>query len=803
MKSWWKKQKAGTRVFLLALGTAACMFLPAIIAGRGYFLLVGDFNSQQVPFYMLAHRAVRSGDMGWSWLTDLGSNFVTSYTFYLLGSPFFWLTIPFPDACVPYLMGPLLILKCACCALTAFWYLRRYVKNEAYAVIGAMLYAFCGFSIYNIFFNHFHDVMVFFPLLLMAVDELIDHNVSGAVTVSVALCALVNYFFFFGEVVFVLLYFIVRVCLNGYQLSFKRFLKLALEAVWGLLISAVLVLPSVLAILQNERLNNPLSGTNLWVFGKGRLLTIFTSYFLLPEFTSKQIYFDGAGTRWTSLSAYVPVFGLSAVFAYFRTKRDNWLKTLILILMVMSLVPILNSAFVAFNASFYARWFYMLVLMLILATVLALEEGSELDLRKGSLWVLGVTGALLLLIALSPNYANGELKDLGLFNRDQTVFFYFLGFLTLLLWCVSFFLIQERRHEKHFLRDSVIAIVVFALFFGNFYIFWGKSLAYDAGTYLIPDAIRGEEKVELPEAENYRIDSDNSLSNIGMFWDVPNIHCFHSIVPASIVSFYEFIGEERSVSSKIPESQYALRSFLSVRFYCDRIGVSDSFGSKTDPDADTLMPGYHYYDTMAGYDFWENDYCIPLGFVYDRYFTEEVLRQTSPSKYVNIMLKGVLLSEEQAERYADILTEIDSVRGELSYDNYYRDCRKLSQKTVKDFTRSAKGFSCSSDFAEDELVFFSVPWEEGWSAEVNGQPVAIEKVNVGFMAIRVPAGEAEIVFTYRTPGLRTGALCMLAGLVGLGIYLSLVYLSRKRGEKAQTEAPLVLEYVEEEINEKK
>ncbi len=801
MKAWWNKQKGGTKAFLLALVTACALFLPAIIAGKGYFLLVGDFNSQQVPFYMLAHKAVRAGNMGWSWLTDLGSNFITSYTFYLLGSPFFWLTIPFPDAWVPYMMGPLLILKCSLCALFAYFYLRNYVKKEGYAILGAMMYAFCGYSIYNIFFNHFHDVMVFFPLLLLAVDELMDRGRHGMVAVMVGLCALVNYFFFFGEVVFVILYYFIRIFLRGYRPSFKSFLLLALEAVIGLCISGVLVLPSVLAILQNQRLDNPLSGTNLWAFGKGRFLTILCSYFFLPEFTSKQIYIDGAGTRWSSLTAYLPVFGLSGVFAFFRTRRDNWLKTLILVLMVMSIVPIFNSAFVALNASYYARWFYMLVLMLILATVQALEEGSSFDLRKGSFWVLGITLGLALLILFTPNYTNGELSGRGLYNEEQKIFFFFLLFLTLLLWAVSHFLLSERRHgDKLFLRESLIAVLLFAVFFGNFYIFWGKSLAYSSSSYLIPDAIRGEDDITIPDKDEViRIDSDNSLSNIGMFWNIPNIHCFHSIVPASIVEFYEFIGEERSVSSKIPESQYALRSFLSVHWYFDRIGISDSFGSTTNPSAETLMPGYRYYDTMAGYAVWENEYCIPLGFVYDEYITEKTLNQVSRSKYVSAMLKGVLLSDEQAARYADILTELQSLKGNVTQDDYFEDCLKRAQKTVTDLSVSNKGFSCRSAFTEDELVFFSVPWEEGWSAEVNGKPVDIEKVNVGFMAIRVPAGEAEIVFRYRTPGLREGALFTGAGLLLLGLYLLICGLIRRGQQKkraVEPEEPLTLEYVE-------
>ena len=74
--------------FLIALITSVVMFLPSIIWDEGYFLFLGDFNSQQVPFYKLAHAAVRSGNLGWNWYTDLGANFIGSYTFYLLGSPF-------------------------------------------------------------------------------------------------------------------------------------------------------------------------------------------------------------------------------------------------------------------------------------------------------------------------------------------------------------------------------------------------------------------------------------------------------------------------------------------------------------------------------------------------------------------------------------------------------------------------------------------------------------------------------------------------------------------------------------------
>ena len=95
----------------ISIITATALFLPFIIMGGGVFYYYGDFNVQEIPFYQLVHDAVRNGDTGWMHNVDLGTDMLSSFSFYLLGSPFFWLTIPFPSEAVPYLIGPLLILK--------------------------------------------------------------------------------------------------------------------------------------------------------------------------------------------------------------------------------------------------------------------------------------------------------------------------------------------------------------------------------------------------------------------------------------------------------------------------------------------------------------------------------------------------------------------------------------------------------------------------------------------------------------------------------------------------------------------
>ena len=179
--------------FVYAFGIAIIIFLPIVLWENGYFFFYGDFNVQQIPFYQLAHDAVKSGNIAWNWNTDLGVNFVGSYSFYLLGSPFFWITLLFPSSWVIYLIAPLLVIKFATASFTAYCYLQHHVKNSDYALIGALLYAFSGFSTYNIFYNHFHEVIAFFPLLLISVDLLMEGKARGFFAFSVVVNCITIY----------------------------------------------------------------------------------------------------------------------------------------------------------------------------------------------------------------------------------------------------------------------------------------------------------------------------------------------------------------------------------------------------------------------------------------------------------------------------------------------------------------------------------------------------------------------------------------------------------------------------------
>ena len=48
--------------FIYALIAAALFFVPYMFFDEGYFLLYGDYNVQQIPFYQTCHAAIKSGN---------------------------------------------------------------------------------------------------------------------------------------------------------------------------------------------------------------------------------------------------------------------------------------------------------------------------------------------------------------------------------------------------------------------------------------------------------------------------------------------------------------------------------------------------------------------------------------------------------------------------------------------------------------------------------------------------------------------------------------------------------------------
>ncbi len=784
----------GRYLFVLGLGfiTALAVMLPFIIYDSGYFLMYGDFNVQQYPFYMHAHDAIQKGEWGWDFKTDLGVNFIGSYSFYNLGSPFFLLTLLFPSAVVPYLIGPLLAFKIGCCAMTGYAYTRRFTRIDDYAILGGLMYAFSGFSIFNMFFNHFHEPMVCFPLMLIALEELMENDRKGWFAVTVAINAFVNYYFFVAEVVFIVIYFFVRLAMcREWKVTPAKFGIIAFESVLGFLMAGMIVLPSVWEVAQNPRTEAKLYGWNALLYSDSqRYLNILECFFFPPDLPARPNFTPDSNTKWGSVAAYLPMFGMTGVIAWLQSRKGHWLRRMIIICYFMAFIPMLNSAFQLFSATYYARWFFMFTLMNTLATVMALSN-EDIDWGRALKWSTGITLAIALSIGLmlktEADEENGVDAVYGLMEYPDRFWTYVaIAVLALMMTGVVIMKLKQRDRKRVFAVSLTGIIVLYAatsiIFIGT-----GKTLSYDSRTYVIPNALSRAKDIELEglhDAE-YRVDFYSDMDNMGMFWDTSCIQAFHSIVPSSVIDFYEAIGVSRGVASRPNTDAYAARSLLSVKYL---------FENAKDPEFDnnpisgghissTKMPGWSYLKTEAGYDIWQNDCYIPYGFTYDYYVSQdECDNNFARSDRDNLMLRAIVLSNEQIEKYGGALEKLPDNNRALTESLYILDCADRQEEYCDEFSTDKDGFSASITLDKPNLVFFSIPYDAGWSAYVNGEKVDVERVNIGFMAVFCDAGDSEIRFEYRTPMLGVGTALTVISFVIFGLYAILFAYNIRRGK---------------------
>ena len=166
---------------------------------------------------------------------------------------------------------------------------------------------------------------------------------------------------------------------------------------------------------------------------------------------------------------------------------------------------------------------------------------------------------------------------------------------------------------------------------------------------------------------------------------------------------------------------------------------------------------------------------MAYGFYFDKYVTEDQYYSLDEDKRHLLLMKAIVLTDDQAKKFGSMMTHIVDLKT-LMYDekSYKTDCTQLMDNVCSSFKYGKSSFEATitPPSGKDRLVFFSIPYENGWSAEVNGQPVEIEKVDIGFMAVRVSGGiTSNIVFKYKTPGLDIGLI-----VTGVSIVIYVIYL---------------------------
>ena len=111
-------------------------------------------------------------------------------------------------------------------------------------------------------------------------------------------------------------------------------------------------------------------------------------------------------------------------------------------------------------------------------------------------------------------------------------------------------------------------------------------------------------------------------------------------------------------------------------------------------------------------------------------------------------------------------------------DNYKKIVADRSETILENVVLTDNGFTGNVQLTESQLMFFSVPYSDGFTAYVDGEQVDILKANIWGMALNLPEGNHTIEFRYHTYGLKSGAVISLIGICAFaGI---LIYENKKK-----------------------
>lgn len=112
-------------------------------------------------------------------------------------------------------------------------------------------------------------------------------------------------------------------------------------------------------------------------------------------------------------------------------------------------------------------------------------------------------------------------------------------------------------------------------------------------------------------------------------------------------------------------------------------------------------------------------------------------------------------------------------------DDYAADVSALKEDALENVVMENNQIRGTISTEKDKLLTFSIPYQKGWSATVDGMKAPLVKTNIMYTGLEITPGEHTVVLQYEMPGIRYGFI--VTGIsVGIFICILIVRGVRKR-----------------------
>lgn len=457
-------------LFFAFLLPAGILFL--LYAARGVYpfgtgsVLVLDLNGQYVYFFEKLRNILRGdGTILYAWERALGGEFIGMFAYYV-ASPFSLLIALFPDGHITESLFLIFVLKCGACGATFAYYLHKTfpTRDKLSVILFSAMYALSSYAIVYQNNTMWIDHLVYLPLLIYGIDELIAKGKCKLYAVTLALSLFANFYIGYMMCIFTLIYFFYRYATTtggernfyGEKRHFVRSLvRIGIFSVVAILIATIIIAPTLysLSFGKNEFQTNKyewyqkfdwldmlakfFAGSYDTVRPEGLpllycgILTLFLVplYFLCPKIPARERVGGGA-----LLAILLSCFGMSNLdILWHGMQRPNWLNYRYSFMFVFFLVLF---AFRVFRHIRDFRFSQAATIGAVLAFVLVILQNEDYEyLGDFSFFYLNFALLALYIPLLAavirnsiPKYGPALLVAIATFGAQAFLLYYFVGF---------------------------------------------------------------------------------------------------------------------------------------------------------------------------------------------------------------------------------------------------------------------------------------------------------------------------------------------------------------------------------------
>lgn len=575
------------------------------------FIWAADGMYQHYPILYDFNELVRGflknpfgGINEWSFNIGYGADIIGTYSYYVLGDPFAYLSLLFPMDKLELAFNVLIVLRLYVAGLAFMLYAKKMKFSYRAQALGSISYALSSFVLFQaIRHPYFINPLIIIPFAFICVEYVLENRKKYLFSIVVAFAMISNFYFCYMIAIITFIYAMIRYfdIKRFSDIKFIKYFKnLFVYFIIGILISAVILLPTIYFILSSSRSSGSITDVFEVIYKTG--------YYINLILTSISV---GRCPSWTIITSPIIVFMFLPLFIRLRKKYTTYFYMLI-IFVVMTLLPVFGLIMNGFS-SISNRWTLIFAFMASIIICVGIDNIKRIEKKdiNRAIYIL-IFYVIVASVAL-------------IFPNIRGVFFPIIILGALCVFAMKMYY-RDRNIGKLFI--IIIGILVLNIGINTIYKYSSKGLDYidefeksGHANKFYSGAFSGEDKfIKAQDKSFYRIGKVDGVSrdktrNNAIIRNYNGIDSYLSVNNGSIADFSKELGN-RSFTPNSPLINVDNRPIIT-----DILGVKYLI-AKSDLESH-LNEGMVKIDSKEKFSVYENKDVLPFGYVYSNVISSE------------------------------------------------------------------------------------------------------------------------------------------------------------------------------------